>query len=457
LTNEAWNRFARDNGALSLTAVAPGANYLQICRRAASGGDSGAQAVVDGIEAVIAGRRSSFRFEYACHSSTERRWFVMRVSPLKGPKAGAVITHTNITDRKLAEIAIRTSESTIRSLLDSSTQSVVAVSPNGKIALVNGNTQTMFGYTREELLGQAIEILVPKGFRAKHATHHKGFFANPQNRPMGRGLDLEGLRKDGTTFPLEVSLSAIETTSGKLAVAFVNDITVRKRLEQAERAHAEEVQALAAGLLTAQEEERRRVSRELHDTICQELAALAIDIGGLVRDSTPPADAQRQLKLLQARAVKASEETRRIAHQMHPSVLDDLGLVASLRELCRQFSDRAKGTLLKVKTVALPAAIPREVASCLYRVAQESLQNIAKHANAKHASVALKLRKGTIVLTIEDDGRGFDPAAAKGVGGLGLIGMEERARLIKGTVSITARPGRGTRIELQVPLPAGRA
>jgi len=452
MTNEAWDRFARDNHAFPLTAVAPGANYLQICKQAASQGDSDAQAVVDGIETVVAGYRSSFQFEYSCHSLTERRWFLMNVSPLKGPKTGAVITHTNITDRKLAEIAIRTSESTIRSLLDSSTQSVVAVSPNGKIVLVNGNTQTMFGYTREELLGQAIEILIPDGFRAKHAVHNKGYFANPQNRPMWRGLDLEGLRKDGTTFPLEVSLSAIETTTGKLAVAFVNDITVRKRLEQAERAHTQEVQALAAGLMTAQEEERRRVSRELHDTICQQLASLAIDIAELAaHPAPPPKERLRRLRALEARVVKASEEARHLAYELHPSVLDDLGLVSALRALCREFSAKRQH-MVEFISGGLPGTVPREVAACLYRVTQEALQNATKHSTADHISVALTSGEGTMSLSIEDDGVGFDIERVKGRGGLGLIGMEERVRMVNGKLSVASQAGRGTRVALTVPL-----
>ena len=581
MTNEAWNRFARENGPLPLTAVAPGANYLQVCKRAASEGDSDAQAAVDGIEAVIAGHRSSFQFEYSCHFLTERRWFLMNVSPLKGTKTGAVITHTNITDRKLAEIAIRTSESTIRSLLDSSTQSVVAVNSNGKIVLVNGNTQTMFGYTREELLGQAIEILIPEGFRAKHAVHNKGYFANPRNRPMGSSLDLEGLRKDGTTFPLEVSLSAIETTAGKLAVAFVNDITVRKqldnvvrqreqevktlldnspdvivrmdrearytyvnavttkiaglppeailgraphevgipenlsdlwtrscrdvfdsglpqliefpfpspdeetiweervvpefaadgtvqsvlmigrditerkKLEKVREAYSAEIRALAARLLTVAEEERRRVSRELHDQICQQLASLAIDIAELAAHPAPrPKERLRRLRALEERVVKTSEEARHLAYELHPSVLDDLGLMSALRALCKEFSAK-RSLIVEFTNGALPGSMPREVAACLYRVTQEALQNAAKHSTANHISVALAFGEGTVSLSIEDEGVGFDVESVKGRGGLGLIGMEERVRIINGKLAVASQVGRGTRISVTVPLPGG--
>ena len=366
-----------------------------------------------------------------------------------------LIAIEDVTGRKQAQEELEKSEFTIRALLDSSNQSVVAVDVAGKIVLVNSSTERMFGYKRVEMLGQPLDILIPENARRRHAEHHKAFFANMQNRPMGIGLDLAGRRKNGTTFPVEIGLSGIETATGKIAVAFITDITERKQLEQSAQTHAQEVQALAASLLTAQEDERRRVSRELHDQICQQLASLAIDIGGLAAVPPPPEETQSRLRALQARVAKASEETRHIAYELHPSVLDDLGLAASLRDLCKRFSEQATNIKVKFADVALPPGVPREVASCVYRVAQQGLQNVAKHANAKRVSVALTLRKGTLALTIADDGAGFDPALVKGRGGLGLIGMEERARLVNGKLSIASRPGRGTRIALEVPLPAG--
>jgi len=452
-TNDAWDRFARENGDPPRTAAGPSANYMQVCGRAASEGVSDAQAALDGIRGILEGRRKFFEFEYPCHTADAQRWFVMNVSPLEGIQRGAVVAHTDISGRKLAEIAALRGESTIRSLLDSSTQSVVAVSADERIVLVNGNTERMFGYSREELVGRRLELLIPESARKRHAEHHKAYFANMQTRPMGIGLDLEGRRKDGTTFPVEIGLSAVDTAEGQLAVAFVSDITQRRRLEQAAQTQAEEVRALAARLLTAQEEERRRVSRELHDQICQQLASLAFDIGGLAADSPLPEDAQSRLKALQTRVVKASEETRHIAYELHPSVLDDLGLVASLQDLGKEFSKRTK-IGVKFTHDILPAAVPREIASCLYRIARESLQNIATHASAKRVSVEITLRKGAIMLTIADDGAGFDIKAVKGRGGLGLVGMEERARLVKGKLFVVAKPGHGTRIAIEVPLPA---
>ncbi|MBZ5636173.1 MAG: PAS domain S-box protein [Acidobacteriia bacterium] len=397
------------------------------------------------------------RWERADGGTIWLHWEIRPWGSIEGLPKGILIFSEDITRRKQTEDMLRESEATTRALLETAAQAIVAVDSEGLIVIANRMTEDMFGYIRGELLGQAIEILIPHGLRAKHAIRREGYFSNPHNRPMGVGLDLEGLRKDGTTFPLEVSLSAIETNAGKLAVAFVNDITVRKRLEQAEQTHAKEVQALAGGLLRAQEEERRRVSRELHDTICQQLASLAFDIGGLVADSPPPEDTRSRLKTLQARVVKASAETRHIAYALHPSVLDDLGLAACLRSLCNDLSAPPTKVELAFTGNVPAAALPREVASCVYRVAQESLQNIVKHASAKNVSVVLALQDGVVGLTVADDGAGFDPEAIRGKGGLGLIGMQERARLANGKLSIASQPGRGTRIVLEVPLDAASA
>jgi PAS domain S-box-containing protein len=377
----------------------------------------------------------------------------------------------DLTDRKRSEAILREREHTMRALLDSAAQAILAVNREGRIVLLNRMAGEMFGYGAEELLGQPLEILMTEKVRGTHASHRAEYFLNPRVRPMGRGMELEGARRDGTTFPVEVSLSFIQTLHGgtdfpfgadvngpetaadNLAVAFVSDITQRKRMEQAALADAQEIRALAASLLTAQEAERRRVSRELHDQICQQLAALAIDMSGLTAEQ-PAAGGElpRRLKELQTRVIMTSEATRHIAHELRPSMLDDLGLAASLQALCREFSEKERITVQFKKNEGTTGRLPREAASCLYRVAQESLNNIAKHSHARLVSVVFTFRTDAVTLSVSDQGDGFDLAAAKGRGGLGLIGMEERARLVGGKLLIDARPGRGTRITIEVPL-----
>lgn len=456
-TNDAWNRFAVENEVRDLRAVGQGANYLEVCRKAAAKGVDEGQAVLEGIRRVLNGTQAFFQLEYSCHSPVHQRWFLMTVSPLLGHKGGAVVSHTDITGHKLAELSMQRTEASIRSLLESSPQAVIGVNRQEIITLVNGNSEKLFGYAPQELIGQPLSLLVPEAYRERHAKHHQTYFAKMESRPMGIGLNLEARRKDGTTFPVEIGLSSIDTAAGKVSVAFVSDITHRRELEHAAETDRRKVRALAASLLTAQEEERRRVSRELHDQICQQLASLAMDVGALAAQPDPLQNTQKSLKELQSRIVKASEETRHIAYQMHPSVLDDLGLVASLRSLCREFSER-EGVAVEFDSGDLPDAVPRAVASCVYRVAQESLQNIAKHSASKHATVTigLALQRRAIALSIEDTGVGFDLEEAKGHGGLGLVSMEERVRLVNGTLSIASRKGHGTRIALSVPLTSAK-
>jgi PAS domain S-box-containing protein len=429
--NEAWNRFAQENGVTDIATVGPGVNYLHECGEKAAAG----------IRAVIEGRSAAFRMEYPCHSDKQDRWFVMNVSQLKGEHGGAVITHVDITASKQTQEDLRRSENTIRALMDSSSLAVVAVDEAQRILLVNNSTHSMFGYRREELLGKPLSTLLPLTLPARDSGH----------RPMGARLEREARRRDGTPFPIEVNISTIETAGGRLAAAFINDMTQRRQMEEAARAHAGEVQALAASLLMAQENERRRVSRELHDQICQQLASLAIEIGGLAA-MPPPEDRTARLRELQARVIRVSEETRHIAYALHPSVLDDLGLVASLRNLCREFSNGAVNLAVEFSSRTPAIMVEREVASCIYRVAQESIRNAIAHSHARRVKVSLSRSRGAVTLRTRDDGKGFDPGLVKGRGGLGLIGMEERARLVRGELTIDARPGRGTRIALSVPL-----
>jgi signal transduction histidine kinase len=295
--------------------------------------------------------------------------------------------------------------------------------------------------------------LVPEDRRNHHRLYHKDFFANPRSRPMGIGLDLSGRRKDGASFPVEISLGYIDIAEGRLAVAFVDDITERKRLEAAAKADHEEIRALASRLLTVQEEERRRVSREIHDDFCQQLAALAFEVGGLIVEPLPD-PIRARLQALEARLTNLSANGRHLAYRLHPSILEDLGLAVSLQALCEEFSQR-KGVVVKFRSRNVPSVLPIPVMSCLYRIAQEGLRNAIEHSGAKHITAALIGKENAVRLSIRDDGVGFDRQSAKGKGRLGLVSMEERVHLINGKLSIKSAPGHSTRIVVTTPLFGG--
>lgn len=245
----------------------------------------------------------------------------------------------------------------------------------------------------------------------------------------------------------------LETLANSVAIAMRNAElydTLRKKsteLETSERA----LRDLGGRLINAQEEERRRVARELHDDLNQRVSLLAIELELLARSLKPGAETAGRLRNLVDLSKKLSSDVHRLSRQLHPSVLEQLGLADAITALCRELGE-AQGIDVAYTRGKLPRRIAPEVALCIYRIAQESLWNIAKHSGAQAATVQLCGSRAEIELTVTDTGAGFDPKEAERRRGLGLVSMQERLNLLGGRLTIDAAPGRGTRIHAHVPL-----
>jgi PAS domain S-box-containing protein len=342
------------------------------------------------------------------------------------------------------------SESTTRALFQAAAQAIFIVDRNGRVLMANPATEKMLGYSESELTGQSIEMLVPEAARARHVSHRTGYFDSPQARPMGLGMDLQARRKDGSTFDAEISLSYIPSAQGTLAVAFVSDISKRKADDLAIRRQREELRQLAARLMTAQDDERRRIARDLHDDLSQKLAYLAMDLSKLALKHSS-SDMQKELLALRARAHEASDTVRHISHQLHPSVLDDIGLEAAVEQYCEEFQERS-GILTHFQASDVPDALSREVSSSVYHIFQESLRNVSKHSQANEVFVTLETAGHLLRLTVRDEGVGLPPEHLKTGTSIGIVGMKERAHLVNGTLSLASRVGEGTEITVSVPI-----
>jgi signal transduction histidine kinase len=226
------------------------------------------------------------------------------------------------------------------------------------------------------------------------------------------------------------------------------EIRAREQLLQQTR---ERLRRLAGKLLHAQEEERRRIAREMHDDWTQRLALLGIDIAKVEKHVGVPEKALPLLRTMQEAIVKLSEDVHTLSRQLHPSILDDLGLVEALRSECASFS-RREGIAVVYHPEEGPANVPKDVALCVYRVAQEALRNVAKHAAVNQVWVTLGAVGATLLLRVEDRGIGFDPATVSSEPGLGLSSMGERVRLVQGEFSVTSAAGQGTTVEVRIPL-----
>lgn len=222
--------------------------------------------------------------------------------------------------------------------------------------------------------------------------------------------------------------------------------------EQALATSRQELRDLAARLLTVQEEERRRISRDLHDDINQRLAMLIVQAESLEASLPPSAGAcSKELRSIQDRLTELSDDVRHLAYQFHPSILDDLGLPVALQRLVDDCAARSN-LAISVEVAASPQAIPQAVSTCLYRIAQECLANVMKHARATRLLVSLASTPEAITLTVQDDGIGFDTQhAVDNPRGLGLVSMAERVRLVHGTVTIDSILQQGTRLSITVP------
>ena len=258
------------------------------------------------------------------------------------------------------------------------------------------------------------------------------------------GTTFEWLHKradTGETFPAEVDLSSLSTGRTVLALAVVHDVTIRKRAEH-------DLHVLSAELMRLQDEERRRIGRDLHDSTGQTLAALELGLSQLMQDTQMSADGRRELLDHCARlATQCSAEIRTASYLLHPPLLDELGLLSALRWLADGFHQRSSIDM----RLDLPASmhrLPPDTELCLFRIAQEALTNVHRHAASPWAAIRLKIQSNSVMLEIEDAGRGFD--AKSQALGVGLAGMRERIRHIGGIFSVEATGTGGTRVRTTI-------
>jgi signal transduction histidine kinase len=247
---------------------------------------------------------------------------------------------------------------------------------------------------------------------------------------------------------------AILITAWRVYLTIVSSLELRFEnhdLLASLRVSKNRAEALAAGLLTAQDEEHRRVSRELHDGLNQTIAILLIDAELLERQAPSSSDRNAaQLRSLRSHITELSDDLRRIVHQLHPAALEQVGLVAALESFCAEFSDR-ESVSVRFRQRHVPGSIPPDIALCLYRVVQEGLRNVVDHSGSRRAVIVLSGRATGIRLSVRDFGIGLQPEV-RDKKGLGLLSMEERARLVGGSFSVNSRLGKGARIEVLVPL-----
>lgn len=341
----------------------------------------------------------------------------------------------------------------LQGVIQSAMDAIITVDANQNIVLFNAAAEQIFRCGAGDVVGKPLDRLIPERFREAHRAHIERFGATGSTtRMMGGNTTLYGLRADGEEFPIDASISQVTVRGARLYTVILRDITRRKQAEDELARSHRELRNLSAVMHEVREAERLRIARELHDELAQWLTAIKMDLSWLSsRLPREPAQLAERAERAKGMVDTTVAAVRRIAADLRPVMLDDLGLVAALEHLLHDLSQRT-GVRVSLDADEGVAAFGEPLPSALYRIAQEALTNVARHAQATEVKLSLKMDGEQLVMAVSDDGRGFDPATPGGGKSYGLLGIRERAYTLGGSASIESGIGRGTRVEVAVPV-----
>jgi len=359
-------------------------------------------------------------------------------------EASAAINQSGVNDARMMAI------------IRSSMEAIITIDEQQRVVLFNPMAEQIFGCSAMDAIGAPLARFIPERFRAAHARHVEQFgVTGVSDRQMGRQRVLCGLRANGEEFPIEASISQIRDGGATLYTVMLRDVTERVKAEHAQQQAREELRELSANLQKIREDEKTRIARELHDDLGQQLTALKMDISSveealngsaseLVRDHL-----QGMRRLIDATVASV----RRIAADLRPVMLDDLGLIPAVEWLANDFTNRY-GIDVERDIETGDARFSPAGATALFRIVQEALTNVARHADATLVTLSLRASDEGVVLRIADNGHGMyrnrEPAGKS----FGLLGIRERAHMLGGAVDIQTEQGHGFALSVTIPAEA---
>jgi PAS domain S-box-containing protein len=376
-------------------------------------------------------------------------WTQVSVAPLALPDASAVVITQDITERRSAEEDLKKEKEILAKVFDNIPVMIGFVGADGDVKLVNPEWERAIGWTLKELREQNVDIFV----EAYPDLSYRQEVLDFVTASTGEWADLKIRVRDGRV--IDAACAVVHLSDGT-KVAIAQDITERKQAEEKLKATSDQLRALSARLQSVREEEATRIAREIHDELGQQLTGLKLDLRRAER-KVEELESSPAVNSLLDTLVSATEladgiitTVQKIATELRPGVLDKLGLGAALQYEARRFQERSE---IRCE-VRLPEAEPSfstEISTALFRIFQECLTNVARHAHASEVEAELKLEPGAVILSVHDNGRGVTPSAMATRTALGLLGMKERAALLGGEIVFHSGPDQGTTVTVRLP------
>jgi PAS domain S-box-containing protein len=367
-------------------------------------------------------------------------------------------TITDLTEHRQAQQQLRESAARLHGVIESAMDAIITVDERQRIVMFNAAAEKVFRCSAAEAVGTPLDRFIPERFRERHRAHLRAFGATgTTTRMMGAQLDLRGLRADGEEFPIDASISQVAVGGTKFYTVILRDITERRRAEaDLERTH-QELRGLSTGMNEVREAERARIARELHDELAQSLTALKMDVSWLA-GRLPSGDDRAQSRIERMKGLVDATVTsvRQLAHDLRPAMLDDLGLVPAIEHLLHEFSERA-GVVVELDADAGEVEFREPLTTSVYRMVQEALTNVARHARATEVRVAIRADGDELSVTASDNGIGITLAKLQSGKSLGILGIKERARTLGGNADVRSLPEGGTVVEVRIPVRQYRA
>ncbi len=368
-------------------------------------------------------------------TSREVDWFYKPIHDSGNHRVGMVCLGHDVTEAARIREALRASEDRAQGVLATAVNAIVTISDQGLIETVNEATERIFGYTREEMIGRNVSMLMPEPYRSHHGEYMSAYKTTGLRKIIGIGREVIAQRKDGRVFPIDLSVGEVKLPNGRIFTGIMRDLSERRALEEK--------------ILSISEEEQSRIGRDIHDDLCQQLAAIGclskVVYQRLTANNNPEAV---QLAEITRLITRANTRAREMSRGLMPVVLDSAGLMAALADLARSTE--------RIFRVSCPFHCdpPVEVAdnttaTQLYRIAQEAVANAIKHSLASRIEVSLELHDGLIEMIIRDNGIGIQNE--KQGQGMGLLTMSHRARMISGSLTVDHDSFGGTIVQCIVP------